>query len=111
MYDVSSVINVDASRLNELINTPTYTKLDQITHEYVNKLDCTIWHKVAILFDLTNRVVQTILNDAETGRKDAHACDLLVKQFKQLAAFYIHDKYCDWIYDHGGWVNNRLSYF
>lgn len=74
-----------------------------------------VWNRVAAMFELTNRIVHEIMSSDEeesslNGHHGRRKClddkETRVNRLKETAANYIHDKYCDWIYENGGWVGN-----
>lgn len=99
--DMSDLI-IEESKLHHFIKNSTYSKFDELAVDYLNKYD-SVWNKIAILFELINRSVQ-IVNNMEPKSEMNRA---LIMKLKEIAANYIHDKYCDWIYKNGGWVRKN----
>lgn len=90
----------DQDKLRELIASPTLVKFDQLAVYYMNKCEF-LWSKLAILFEMTTKTVQLMTSDGFYRNENEK-----IAKLKELAAGYIHDKYCEWtVYDHDGWVS------
>lgn len=96
--DMSDLV-IEESKLHDFIKHSTYSKFDELAVEYLNKYD-SVWNKIAILFELINRSVQMVRSVQVKNELD----QVMIMKMKEIAANYIHDKYCDWIYKNGGWV-------
>lgn len=55
------------------------------------------------MFELTNRIVHEMLSRCDDNSNENEK-QARVLRLKETAANYIHEKYCDWIYENGGWV-------
>ena len=78
-----------------------YTKLEKISTEYLSSLNITVWQTIAAIFEL---ILQTVIVvEHRTDMADDEKSHLCFK-LKETAASYVHDKYCDWIFENGGWV-------
>ncbi|RNA41304.1 hypothetical protein BpHYR1_031583 [Brachionus plicatilis] len=95
--DMSDLV-IEEHKLHDFIRNSTYSKFDELAVEYLNKYD-SVWNKIAILFELINRSVQIVKNMEPKSELN----QALIMKLKEIAANYIHDKYCDWIYKNGGW--------
>ena len=82
----------DLHKIAEFLRMPNESRFDEIAVFYMAKCEF-IWNKIAVLFEMTTRAVQMSSDEAVSER------------LKQMAACYIHEKYCDWIFEHGGWVS------
>ena len=104
-YMGTTELTFDGKKLNELIAEPTYERFDQFTQSSTLAAvePESVWNKVAVMFELTNRALQEILASGDRYLEDR---DTRVHRLKETAASYIHDKYCDWIYENGGWVTH-----
>lgn len=78
-----------------------YSKLERITTEYLRSLNISVWQTIAAIFELILQTVIVVENRTDMADDEkSHLCFKL----KETAASYVHDKYCDWIFDNGGWV-------
>lgn len=65
------------------------------------RFDMSEWHKVAGIFDLvlqTAKIIEAKSSGDEKGLEQTF-------KVKQAAANCIHEKFCDWIFEQGGWVS------
>lgn len=79
-----------------------YEKLDQIVVDCLGaRFSSTEWHRIAAIFDL---VLQTVKVVEMTQSLDDTDKRQVMFKLKETASNYIHDKFCDWIFENGGWV-------
>ena len=103
--DMSDLV-IEECKLHDFIKQSTYSKFDELAVEYLNRYD-SVWNKIAILFELINRSVQMV----KSIKTKDELNQVLIMKMKEIAANYIHDKYCDWIYKNGGWVKIFIFIF
>ncbi len=86
--------------INSFVHSASYESLEQICVDSLISLDISVWHKIAAIFDLVLQAFKLI----DVQKTDMHAKSQLMMKLKETASNYIHDKYCDWIFENGGWV-------
>ncbi len=83
-----------------------YSKLEKISTEYLSSLNITVWQTIAAIFELILQTIIVVENRTDMADEEkSHLCFKL----KETAASYVHDKYCDWIFENGGWVSYLLK--
>ncbi len=96
-----SILHIfNESLINQFSQNPTYESLDQVCVDSLLNLDISGWHKIAAIFDLVLQAFKLV----DLEKHDAHEKREIMLKLKETASNYIHDKYCDWIYENGGWV-------
>lgn len=74
--------------------------LDGIVKRYLDSFSISEWKKISIIFVLALETIKFIdLNKTPTQGDQS----LLKQNVKKTVADYIHYKYCDWIFENGGW--------
>ena len=91
---------IDEKLVAQLVDNVSHATLDQIVK--TNCFNLSEWHKIAAVFELVWLAVTQMDSNNQADRGP------LIYKLKETAANYIHDKYCDWIFENGGWV---IPYF
>ena len=77
-------------------------KLQQAIASF-DRFEMSEWHKIAGVFEVIVQAVRLV----EAKRAGEKRVEQTFK-LKQAAANYIHEQFCDWIFEQGGWVNMDL---
>lgn len=99
-----NLLSFEEKKLKALIGEMTYTKFDEVVSEYACNYDC-VWYKLTILFELVQRCAVIVVGERYVNGNG------LIGRMKEIAGCYVHEKYCDWIYDQGGWVSRVFFSF
>ena len=97
-------MSFEEGKLRALIGEMTYAKFDEVVGEYACNYDC-VWYRLTILFELVQRCATIVVGEKRSNGND------LIGRMKEIAGCYVHEKYCDWIYDQGGWVSWVFVFF
>jgi hypothetical protein len=91
------------SSLHDLIQNLSCENFDTMLAKLLVKNQCgnLTWFKIAFVFEFVNKATQFVQNiESLNNNKDE-----LILRLKEMGANYIHTKYCDWIYEQGGWIS------
>ena len=100
-----NLLSFEEGKLRALIDGDmTFAKFDEVVSEYACNYDC-VWYKLTILFELVHRCAIIVVEEKYANGNG------LVGRMKEIAGCYVHEKYCDWIYDQGGWVSRVFFFF
>ena len=89
--------------IKTFVDNVTFSKLDEIFMQYLDNYD-QVWLKIAAVFELANRAVNMIDNNP-FYKYNSNRID----KIKETTANFIHHRFCDWICENGGWVNEILN--
>lgn len=111
--DSTSIVSFHEVKIKEEIPENPFSLNDltqNLTSEHFEKILITLmaknqyahltWFKIAFVFEFVNKTVQHVLNNVSSNKKDE-----LIFRLKEMGANFIHTKYCDWIYEQGGWIS------
>ena len=93
---------IDVSlRIEELIKNLTNENFDRLLTSLLTKCPYgeLVWCKIVYIFEFVNMSVQMVLNKFSIRKEEK------ISKLKEMGASYIHVKYCDWIYQQGGWIS------
>ena len=87
--------------IEDLIHNLDYENFETTINELIlkNQYRDFKWFQIVFVFECVNFAVQIVLKSQSNKKEES------VLKIKEMGANFIHSKYCDWIFEQGGWIN------
>lgn len=93
----------EENKISQFLNSYTsYEKLDKIIVDSFNQIDMTKWENVAAIFQFVFLSVKSISSRKNLSQENKNR---IIQKIKEMIAIYLHDNFCDWIFENGGWYS------